>query len=72
MKPYHIVLTDDHVLFRRGLKKIIEDVDGLQVVGEAPDGLELLRLLKVTTPEGILRACLASIQLFRDSSGLLL
>ena len=51
MKPYHIVLTDDHVLFRRGLKKIIEDVDGLQVVGEAPDGLELLRLLKVTTPD---------------------
>ena len=51
MKPYHIVLADDHVLFRRGVKKIIEEVDGLQVVGEANDGLELLKLLKKIRPD---------------------
>lgn len=51
MKPYHIILADDHVLFRRGVKRIIEEVDGLQVVGEANDGLELLQLLKKKRPD---------------------
>lgn len=50
MTPYTIVLADDHVLFRQGVKKIIEEVDGLQVVGEANDGFELLGLLKTQTP----------------------
>ena len=51
MTPYAIVLADDHVLFRQGVKKIIEEVDGLRVVGEANDGLELLELLKKTSPD---------------------
>ncbi len=50
MTPYSIVLADDHALFRQGVKKIIEEVDGLQVVGEANDGLELLELLKTARP----------------------
>jgi DNA-binding NarL/FixJ family response regulator len=50
MTPYGIMLADDHVLFRRGVKKIIERIDGLEVVGEANDGLELLQLLKQKTP----------------------
>ncbi len=50
MTPYTIVLADDHALFRQGVKKIIEEVDGLQVVGEAKDGLELLELLKEVNP----------------------
>jgi DNA-binding NarL/FixJ family response regulator len=50
MTPYGIMLADDHVLFRRGVKKIIERTDGLEVVGEANDGLELLELLKQKTP----------------------
>jgi len=54
MAPYTIVLADDHALFRQGVKKIIEDVDDLQVVGEASDGLELLELLKKTNPNLII------------------
>ncbi len=50
MTPYPIVLADDHVLFRQGVRKIIEEVEGLQVVGEAKDGLELLELLKKNSP----------------------
>jgi DNA-binding NarL/FixJ family response regulator len=48
--PYFIVLADDHLLFRLGVKRIIEEVEDLQVVGEANDGLELLDLLKKTSP----------------------
>jgi DNA-binding NarL/FixJ family response regulator len=50
MTPYGILLADDHVLFRRGIRKIIERIEGLEVVGEANDGLELLQLLKHKTP----------------------
>ncbi len=50
MTPYTIVLADDHALFRQGVKKIIEEVDDLRVVGEANDGLELLELLKKQDP----------------------
>jgi DNA-binding NarL/FixJ family response regulator len=46
-----IVLADDHVMFRQGVKRIIEETPGLEVVGEADDGLELLSLLKARLPE---------------------
>ena len=43
---YKIVLAEDHVLVREGIKKIIEALPGLLVVGEVGDGLQLLELLK--------------------------
>lgn len=46
MDPYRIVLADDHALLRHGIKTIIEGGDGMVVVGEASDGLELLEVLK--------------------------
>jgi DNA-binding NarL/FixJ family response regulator len=46
MSFYRIVLADDHVLFRQGIKNILEAAEGLEVVGEANDGLQLLEVLK--------------------------
>jgi DNA-binding NarL/FixJ family response regulator len=54
MAPYHLVLADDHVLFRQGLERILEKKGDLEVVGEAGDGLELLNLLKKLTPHMII------------------
>ncbi len=54
MAPYRIVLADDHVLVRQGLRRILEGMPGLEVVGEANDGLELLDLLKRVTPDLVL------------------
>lgn len=51
MTPYNVVLADDHILVRQGIKKIIlEDVD-MRVVGEAGDGIELLEILEKLTPD---------------------
>ena len=51
MAQYNIVLADDHILVRQGIKKIIlEDVD-MRVVGEAGDGIELLEILEKLTPD---------------------
>ena len=48
MDKYRIVLADDHAMIRQGIRKILEDNDSYEVVGEAGDGLELLEILKRT------------------------
>lgn len=45
MERYHLILADDHILFRQGVKRILEEHRGLKVVGEAGDCIELLKLL---------------------------
>jgi DNA-binding NarL/FixJ family response regulator len=54
MQPYQIVLADDHLLFREGLKRIIEAYPDLKVVGEVDDGLKLLELLKKFAPQMVI------------------
>jgi len=54
MGPYGIVLADDHVLIRQGIRKIIEGVADLEVVGEADDGLALLLLLDTVPPDMVI------------------
>jgi DNA-binding NarL/FixJ family response regulator len=54
MATYRIVLADDHVLFRQGEKRILEGMADLEVIGEASDGLELLNLLKQSTPDMVI------------------
>ena len=51
---YSIILADDHVLVRQGLKRILEGTDDLEVVGEANDGLDLLQLLRHVTPQMVI------------------
>lgn len=54
MLPYRIVLVEDHVLIREVIKKCIEEVPGLQVVGELSDGSDVVDFLKATTPDMII------------------
>jgi len=52
--PYRIVLADDHAMIRSGIKKIIGEIEGLQVVAEATDGLELLVIVNRTSPDMVI------------------
>ncbi len=54
MPHYRVVLADDHALFRGGVRRILEEMEGVTVVGEAADGLALLELLKTVTPDLVL------------------
>ena len=54
MNPYQIVIADDHALLRQGIISIIETSEGMEVIGEASDGLELLNMLKNITPHMVI------------------
>jgi DNA-binding NarL/FixJ family response regulator len=50
MDAYTIILADDHAMLREGIRKIIERIEGVLISGEVNDGLELLELLKKSSP----------------------
>lgn len=49
-----IVLADDHVLVREGMKKLLEFDGSMEVIAEAGDGVECLEILKVIKPDILL------------------
>lgn len=49
-----ILLVDDHELVRLGIKRILQDVSGLKVVGETSTGEEAVRLSKELIPDVVL------------------
>jgi len=53
-RPISVFVVDDHTLFRRGLVALLSQDEGLQVVGEAGDAGEALRLVPGLQPDVIL------------------
>jgi len=49
-----VLLVDDHQLVRSGIRRILDDVEGIRVVGEAASGEEALKLVKECAPEVVL------------------
>lgn len=50
----NILLVDDHELVRTGIKRIIDDVRGLKVVGEAASGEEAFQFCRAQDPDVVL------------------
>jgi DNA-binding NarL/FixJ family response regulator len=48
-----VLLVDDHSLVRKGFRRILEDDPEIQVVGEAPDGTEAVKLAQELEPRVI-------------------
>jgi two-component system invasion response regulator UvrY len=42
-----VLLVDDHLIVRQGLRQVLSDVDGLCVVADAPDGTDAIRLVRL-------------------------
>jgi two-component system, NarL family, nitrate/nitrite response regulator NarL len=49
-----IMIADDHAIFRDGLRKLLEDADDISIVGEAPNGVECLKMLAKLKPDILL------------------
>ncbi len=52
-----VLLVDDHNLVRRGFRRMLEDEPDIDVVGEAADGKEAIRLAKLLRPQVIVMDC---------------
>ena len=49
-----IILTDDHAIIRDGIRSLLRDEPGMEVVGEASNGEELLAMLPETSTDVVL------------------
>lgn len=48
MEIVRIIIADDHVIFRKGLRTVLNEITFIKVVAEASNGNELLSTLKTT------------------------
>ena len=49
-----VLIADDHLIVREGLRMILETSDDMQAVSEAADGAEAVRLVRALAPDVIL------------------
>jgi DNA-binding NarL/FixJ family response regulator len=52
-----VLLVDDHSLVRRGFRRMLEDEPDIQVVGEAGDGDEAVKLARQLRPQVVIMDC---------------
>ena len=46
-----VLLADDHSIVRAGLRRIVEESGDMEVIAEAADGRETIRLVRETSPD---------------------
>jgi PAS domain S-box-containing protein len=51
VRRLRVLLVDDHAMVREGLRSILESYTDLEVVGEAGDGIEAIKLVRSRQPE---------------------
>jgi DNA-binding NarL/FixJ family response regulator len=54
MEPLRLLLVDDHMLFRKGLARLLSAQPDFEVVGEAADGLEGVEQVQLLRPDVVL------------------
>ena len=54
MAIIRVLIVDDHTLFRKGLKKLLESMGNIEVIGEAKNGVEAVKQVATINPQVIL------------------
>jgi RNA polymerase sigma factor (sigma-70 family) len=52
--PVRVLIASDHALFREGLRLFLAQQEGMQVIGEAADGPQALRMAEALQPDILL------------------
>lgn len=77
MKTIRTIVVDDHKLFRKGLILLLEEIEGVEIIGEASDGMEFIQLIENIQPDLVLmdinmpriegdRSCQLALQKYPD------
>jgi len=51
INPIRVLLAEDHTLVRAGIRALLNDIPGVEVIGEAGDGQIALRLVEQLQPD---------------------
>jgi NarL family two-component system response regulator LiaR len=54
VEPIRVLIADDHAIVREGLRALIDTEPGMELVGEASDGVEAIRLAHSLKPDVLL------------------
>jgi len=54
LEPIKVLIADDHVLYRAGVKTALSSKSDVKVIAEADNGMHLLNMLKMIQPDVIL------------------
>ena len=54
MELIKVLIADDHVLYRAGVKAALSSKNDIKVIGEADNGMHLLNMLQILKPDVIL------------------
>lgn len=52
--PIQVLIVDDHAIVRKGLRALLTEIDGIEVVGEAADGQQAVNQTEKIQPDVIL------------------
>jgi NarL family two-component system response regulator LiaR len=52
--PIRVLVVDDHRIVREGIRSLMEEVEDIEVVGEASNGLESIDLVESLVPDVVL------------------
>ena len=54
MSSIRVLLAEDHVITRQGIRRLLEDEEGLTVIGEAGDGEEAVQMVTEMKPDVVI------------------
>lgn len=54
MRAIKVLLVDDHPVYRRGLKDVLESREGIEIIGETGDGGAAIELAVTRRPDAVL------------------
>ena len=54
MEKINVLLAEDHTLVRKGLRALLEDHTEIEVIAEADEGRQAVRMVEQTRPDVVL------------------
>lgn len=54
MRHFRVLIVDESLFFRHWLRRLIQTIPKIQIIGEAKDTLSALRLLRMAKPDAII------------------